>query len=65
MCGFMAMASHSNLSSTIRRPDGEGQAEKDLQDAHRFSQPVPRFPSLQALRSDARDHRGYLYSLQE
>jgi transposase len=50
---FMAMASHYLYEPEFCNPASgweKGQVEKNVQDArHRFFQPVPRFPSLEAL----------------
>ncbi len=50
---FMAMASHYVFEPDFCNPASgweKGQVEKNVQDArHRFFQPVPRFPSLEAL----------------
>jgi transposase len=50
---FMAMASHYVFEPEFCNPASgweKGQVEKNVQDArHRFFQPVPRFPSLEAL----------------
>src|SRR6218665_3915961 len=50
---FMAMASHYVFEPEVCNPASgweKGQVEKNVQDArHRFFQPVPRFPSLEAL----------------
>lgn len=50
---FMAMASHYLYEPEFCNPASgweKGQVEKNVQDArHRFFQPIPRFPSLEAL----------------
>jgi len=50
---FMAMASHYVFEPEFCNPASgweKGQVEKNVQDArHRFFQPIPRFPSLEAL----------------
>ena len=57
---FLAMASHYLFEPEFCNPASgweKGQVEKNVQDArHRFFQPVPRFPSLEAL-NDWLEHR--------